>query len=347
VVGAGVIGLTSAFRLARDGWRVSVFDPALGHGATWAAAGMVAPNAEIAPGEFDNYVRQRGAIAAWRDLAGEIRAAGGGRVSVTTAGTLLVGFDAGDRQLIDQHCRVAQEFGVSGERVYRVDRPDMFAGVTPRISEGLLFGDDAWVDPDEIVAGLTAAARELDVTFVAELVTSAATEDESVVVTTASDRVGADVGILATGANALPEGLAARVSHAVRPVRGMTLRVSGVDRTGQPMMRAFVRGRPWYFVSRSKEYGVIGASSDEQAELGVELGELQRLVRDSLDVVPSFESATLLEVREGRRPASTSLEPFFEIVDGRWAWMSGHYRHGVTLAPLSSLEAVDFARSLK
>jgi glycine/D-amino acid oxidase-like deaminating enzyme len=32
-----------------------------------------------------------------------------------------------------------------------------------------------------------------------------------------------------------------------------------------------------------------------------------------------------------------------EVVDERWAWLSGHYRHGVTLAPLSSLEALEFA----
>jgi glycine/D-amino acid oxidase-like deaminating enzyme len=53
-----------------------------------------------------------------------------------------------------------------------------------------------------------------------------------------------------------------------------------------------------------------------------------------------------VEIREGLRPASKDLEPFFEVIDERWAWLSGHYRHGMTLAPSSSREAAAFARGL-
>ena len=48
---------------------VSLFDPSLGRGATWAAAGMIAPIAEIGPGEEANYELQRGALGAWRAFA--------------------------------------------------------------------------------------------------------------------------------------------------------------------------------------------------------------------------------------------------------------------------------------
>ena len=41
------------------------------------------------------------------------------------------------------------------------------------------------------------------------------------------------------------------------------------------------------------------------------------------------------------------LEPFFEVLAlGRWAWSSGHYRHGVTLAPLAARNAIVFGESL-
>jgi glycine oxidase len=98
-------------------------------------------------------------------------------------------------------------------------------------------------------------------------------------------------------------------------------------------------------VSRPGGYCVLGASSDEQRDLVVEVGELQRLLRNALDLVPSLESAAIIETRQGLRPASKSLSPFFEVVDGRWAWVSGHYRHGVTLAPLAANEALNFAKS--
>ena len=333
VVGAGVIGSTSAFRLARDGWRVTLFDPAPGHGATWAAAGMIAPQGEVAPGEFENYRRQRDAVASWQDLAEELFDVTSCHVSVVQTGTLFVGLDGGDRQLVDQVAHVADDFGASSLRVSRDTHDAFFQDVTPRIREGLYFEGDGWINPDEALKVLSVANEKLGVEVIRETVTSVTVEENHVVAMTDSGSFGGDVGILATGAQPLPSGVVQHAEHMVRPVRGMTVRVEGLDRSDQPTLRAFVRGRSWYLVSRPNGYCVIGASSDEQGTLGVELGEAQRLFRDSLEVVPSLETASLVEIREGLRPASKDLEPFFEVIDERWAWLSGHYRHGVTLAP--------------
>ena len=46
VVGAGVIGLSCGWQAAAAGLSVVVIDPHPGHGATWAAAGMLAPAGE-------------------------------------------------------------------------------------------------------------------------------------------------------------------------------------------------------------------------------------------------------------------------------------------------------------
>jgi glycine oxidase len=345
VVGGGVIGMSSAFRLARDEWRVTLFDPTPGRGATWAAAGMIAPSGEISPGEHENYLRQRDALDAWRRLAAELYDATGEELGIVQTGTLLVGFDAGDRRLVEQFDLVADEFGVVGERVSRDTDETYFHGVTARVREGLYFADDAWVDPDQVMSLLTRANERMGVALVRENVVSASASSGHVEVATSTQVYHGDIGILATGSGPLPEGVAQRVANTVRPVRGMTLRVRGIDRSGQPVLRAYVRGRSVYLVSRPGGYCVVGASSDEQGELGVEVGELQRLLRDALDIVPALETAHVVETRQGLRPASKDLTPFLEVVDERWAWLSGHYRHGVTLAPLSSLEARAFARS--
>jgi len=335
--------MSSAFRLARDGWRVTLFDPTPGGGATWASAGMIAPNGEISPGERENHLRQREALASWRLLVAELFDATGETLSVVQTGTLLVGFDTGDRRLVEQFDLVADEFGVTGQRVSRENHESYFQGVSARVREGLYYPDDAWVDPDHVMDLLTRANEHLGVTVRRETVISASSSDGHVDLATSVGAYRGDVGILATGSRALPEGVAQRVAHVVRPVRGMTVRVRGIDRSDQPVLRAYVRGRSCYLVSRPGGYCVVGASSDEQGELGVEVGELQRLLRDALDLVPALETAEMIETRQGLRPASKNLEPFLEVVDDRWAWLSGHYRHGVTLAPLSSLEALEFA----
>ena len=51
VLGAGVIGLSCAWRAAQQGRRVAVLDPAPASGASWVAGGMLAPVTEAWPGE--------------------------------------------------------------------------------------------------------------------------------------------------------------------------------------------------------------------------------------------------------------------------------------------------------
>ena len=66
IIGAGVIGLGIAWRLAARGAAVTVFDQgAAGSGASHAAAGMLAACAEAEPGE-------EALVALGRDSAGAL-----------------------------------------------------------------------------------------------------------------------------------------------------------------------------------------------------------------------------------------------------------------------------------
>jgi len=347
VVGAGIIGLVSAFRLLQEGCAVTVLDPSPAKGATWAAAGMIAPTAEIAVGEEANYELQRQALPAWRALGEELRVLTGDELQIVENGTLLVGWDASDQRLVDQFARVAGTFGAALRESSRDEDPEEFAGVSARITRGLLMAGDAWINPDEAVRLLLASLELLGAKIIPSEVTRIESSDHDVrAVTALGDYVGG-CGILATGAAGLVPGAPASVRNAVRPVSGVTLRVRGFDRSDVATVRAFVRGRSLYVVSRPGGYCVLGATVDERGESALELGELARLTRDALDVLPALESAVVLEHRSGLRPASRDLEPFFEqLGDTRWAWASGHYRHGVTLAPLTGASAVAFVRGV-
>lgn len=307
---------------------------------------MLASTAEVSPGEEENYRLQLGALAAWRELSHDLYEVTGEEVDLHESGTLLVAFDQSDRRLVSQFEVVAKSYDAQARRVLRENCEEMFDGVSAGIREGLFLAGDAWVDPDQVVALLARANEALEVNVVRQLVLTASSRGDHVDVTTAEGSFRGDAGVLATGARPLPRGVAEKVANTVRPVRGMTVRVQGLDRSSQPMLRAYVRGRPFYMVSRPGGYCVLGASSDEKQELLVEVGELQRLLRDALDVVPSLESASIVETRQGLRPASKDLAPFFEIVGERWAWSSGHYRHGVTLAPLAAKQALSFVLHL-
>jgi glycine oxidase len=343
IVGGGIIGLVSAFKLARSGQGVTLVDPAVAQGATRAAAGMLAPSAEIAPGEELNYALQRGAVAAWKQISEELALVTGRHLAVHETGTLVVGWDASDRRVVEQFVGVAKSFGAPYRSVDRAREPDVFEGLSDRIRDGIVMSDDAWLDPDEAVSLLLEALDRLGVTIVTEEVIKVGASDSGVVAITDSGDFHAMSGVFCTGSAALPEGVRTTGDHIVRPVRGVTARVQGIDRGTQPVVRAFVRGRAFYMIARPGGYCVLGATSDERAEAVVEVGELQRLLRDALDVVPALETAHVLETRVGLRPASSDLQPFFEeCTPMGWAWSSGHYRHGVTLAPLAAIDAVSF-----
>jgi glycine oxidase len=343
VVGAGIIGLTSAFRLAQSGHSVTIFDPTPARGATWASAGMLAPSAETSPGEESNYALQSGAVSMWHGLSDELFALTGSRVGIHETGTLLVGWDVSDRRLVDQAAQVASSFGAACHEVDRGGSAEFFTALSARITQGLFMPDDAWVDPDQAVDILLRALEVLDVHVVTEVVQSVSGDAAGVQAKTATGSFSASKGILATGALNVPGGAVTSGVHVVRPVHGVTMRVNGVDRSSLPTVRAFVRGRNFYMVSRPGGYCVLGATAEERSDLSVQVGELQRLLRDALDIVPSLETATVLENRFGLRPASDDLRPFFEALPlGGWAWSSGHYRHGVTLAPLAAQWALNF-----
>ena len=304
---------------------------------------MIAPHAEVAPGERANFDLQRQALGAWQTLSGELEAQIGRRVHLHVTGTLLTGWDAGDRRLVDQFRQVADDFKVTSAIVRRDSHPEVFIGLSDRISTGLLLDGDAWLDPDQAVAVLREGLASLGVDVVTEFVDSIEGTSSAVAIHYHGGSMRADAGILATGAFGLPDGATPSGEHSVRPVRGMTVRIDGIDRSSAPTLRCLVRGRPFYLVSRPGGYCVIGASSEERSGPLIEVGELQRLLRDALDVVPELEACSLVETRVGLRPASTNLEPFFEQwPERRWAWSSGHFRHGITLAPLTACSSLEF-----
>ena len=47
ILGAGIVGLSTALTLANRGHNVAVYDPEPASGATWHAGGMLAPAAEV------------------------------------------------------------------------------------------------------------------------------------------------------------------------------------------------------------------------------------------------------------------------------------------------------------
>ncbi len=72
MIGAGAIGLACALSLARAGHSVTVLDPTPMQGASWAAAGMLAPVSEASFGEAELTALNVAAVAEFTDFARQL-----------------------------------------------------------------------------------------------------------------------------------------------------------------------------------------------------------------------------------------------------------------------------------
>ena len=109
VVGGGVIGLGIAWRCGQRGLAVTVVDPAPGSGASYAAAGMLAPVTELHYGEQALLRLNLDSADRFPEFAAELAAASKHEVGYRRSGALVAAWDDADLASL----RDLQSFGSS------------------------------------------------------------------------------------------------------------------------------------------------------------------------------------------------------------------------------------------
>ena len=350
VVGAGVIGLASAWRLAQAGAGVVVVDPAPGSGASGVAAGMLAPVTEARLGEEALLALNRASWARWPDFAAEVEAAGGRPVGYRADGTLMVALDADDRAVLDDLAGRHRAMGLAVEALRGREARALEPGLTPAVRAGLLAADERSVDPAALVEALRATAEAAGVTVVARpvgrVVTTPAGDRVTGVALAGGDGAVVEAGtvVLAAGAwSALVAGVPDHARPPVRPIRGQVLTLR--QPPGEPLVartvRGIVRGSSIYLVPRDDGRVVIGATVEERGfDTAPTAGGAYELLRDALAIVPGLDDAELVAVRAGLRPGSPDDLPMIGPggVEGLVV-ATGHHRNGILLTPVTA-EAV-------
>ena len=134
VVGGGVIGLGIAWRAALAGMAVTVVDQAPGRGASWAAAGMLAPVTEVHYGERPLLGLNLAAAARWPAFAAEVEEASGLPVGYRPGGTLAVARDADDNAALRGPLPVPAPLRPGGRAPPQPRVPPARAAASPRAS---------------------------------------------------------------------------------------------------------------------------------------------------------------------------------------------------------------------
>ena len=340
LVGGGVIGLAAAYRLAERGADVQVLDASGGQGASWAAAGMLAPVTEAAFGEEELTRLNLAAVPAFQRLAAELRDRTGEPVGLRTEGTLAVAFNADDRAALDRLTDFRTGLGLATQRLSgtaaRALEPYLAAGVRG----GVLAADDLSVDNRRYLGVLRAAAEAVGVGLVTAEVTGLLRGAAGVegVRTATGAQLRARTVVLCGGA-----ATGALVRLPVYPVKGQILRLVVPERLrcAGPVLthtvRGIVRGSEIYLVPRSGGEVVVGATSEQQGhDTAVTAGGVYELLRNAYELLPISSEFTFVEARAGSRPGTPDNGPILGRLDDGLVLATGHYRNGILLSALTA-----------
>ncbi len=158
VVGAGVIGLSIAWRLALRGLSVAVFERATaGAGASLAATGMLAAAAEHEPGCRDLLALALESQRQWPQFRAALETQSGRDIDFREGGTLVVALGRDEVERLRFRHDLHKRCGLPTRWLSGPEVRAMEPALRPSVAAGLYCADDHQVDPRLVMAALRAA----------------------------------------------------------------------------------------------------------------------------------------------------------------------------------------------
>jgi glycine oxidase len=341
IIGAGVIGLGIAWRLAARGIRVTVFDrAAAGQGASYAAAGMLAACAEAEPGEEALITLGRESQARWPAFAAELRADTGIDVELRTEGTLVVALTADDQARLQHHLVFQQQLGLPIQWITASETRQREPHLAGKLAGALLSPQDHQVENRKLAQALRRAAETAGA-LIKEHQPVEAISTQAGRVTGISLRDGtqvtADCVVLAAGPwSRSIKGMPAELLPPVRPIKGQMLALR--DDPAAPLIRHVVWGPGVYLVPRNDGRLLVGATVEEKGyDTSITAGGMLALLEAAWRLVPAVEELPMAETWVGHRPGSRDDAPILgESPMQGLIYATGHHRNGILLAPITA-----------
>ncbi len=336
VMGGGAIGLATALELAWQGAKVTVLSRNLGEAALYAAAGMLAPQAEaLPPGPMlDLCLRSRSLYPAWVE---RLETLTGLECGYWNCGILApVVSELGDSPL-KRLCQPPPSTPTTpilwlDSAAIQQRQP----GLSQQVVGGWWLPADGQVDNRRLAKVLRVAAEQAGVMFqenvnVQELQCSG---QQVTGVSTTTGEWQATTYILATGAwsgQILP--------IPVIPRKGQMLSVQmpiGYD--SAPFLRQIIFGDRIYLVPRRDGRVIVGATSEQVGFTNGNTPEgMRSLLEGAISLYPPLRDWPIQEFWWGYRPITPDEWPILGTSPYRNLILAtGHHRNGILLTPITA-----------
>jgi glycine oxidase len=339
VIGAGAIGLASAYRIARDGRSVAVVEAGpLGRESSWAGGGILSPIHPYAyPEALTDMVARSTRL--FPDLARELFDISGVSIELRTTGLLRLALDESDEPEIAQAAafRSARKLPAAG--LDARDRRALGSVIAEEARASLYESEIAQVRNPRLLRALVQATTRLGVHLaphepVLELTRRG---DRVTGVRTSRRELSSDEVVLAAGA--WSGELARRalgLELGVVPVRGQMLLLENVPGTLSTMVLG-CGGK--YLIPRADGRVLVGSTLENVGfDKRTTLAGIRTLLDAALRLAPGLASAQLAMAWAGLRPATPDRLPYVGRVPGVEGLVlaTGHYRNGLVLTPITA-----------
>ncbi|NDU77387.1 glycine oxidase ThiO [Actinomadura sp. DSM 109109] len=341
IIGAGVIGLATAWRTAAGGAAVTLVDPAPASGASSVAAGMLTPVSELTYGEEPLLRLGLASRDRYGAFVAELEELTGLETGYRTDGLIEVAFDSDDLRHLHDLRRFQESLGIPAEALTGRECRRLEPMLAPGVRGGLLAPEDGAIDPRRLAPALLAACERLGVRLVRRRAAGVLVENDAAAGVTLDDgtEVRADRVLLAAGPwSGDLAGLPPGTVPPVRPVKGQVIRLRARTPFLRRPTRGLVRGSSVYLVPRADGEIVVGATQEELGfDTRVTAGGLWELLRDARELLPGITELEFAEVTAGLRPGSPDNAPAMgpTALPGLLVG-TGHFRNGILLTPVSA-----------
>ncbi|QSO47809.1 glycine oxidase ThiO [Alicyclobacillus mengziensis] len=335
VIGGGVVGLTSAWKLAESGRKVLVLDRnQCGAEASSAAAGMLGAQLEVSePGDFYQLCLESRQL--YPQFAEDLFEKTGIDTGLTDNGILKLAFSTEEVDALKSQMDWQIKGGARAEFVNAVDIAH-FEPVLANCAGGLFLPDDSNISAPLLARALSVAAKTSCTVKEGSEVVAIARDKSSYRVKTQSETFYAESVVIAAGAWArhlLPQALECDI----QPVKGQLLAIR--PQNGLSIRRT-VFSNHTYLVPKRDGTIVVGATEDRTAgfDKDATIDAISDLVTAVQRIAPGLRNAVFERTWTGLRPGSSDDRPWIgEVADSPGLHVAiGHFRNGILLAPVTA-----------
>ena len=338
IIGGGVIGLAAAreLRLAGAG-RISVFEKGrAGREASWAAAGMLAPDAETESVDA-MYRLCRTSNEFYPEFAASLFDETGIDVELDRSGTICVAFSDRDLGHLSSRMAAQTSVGIHAELLSATDVSGLEPSLSRDVAGGVLYPDNGQVENRKLVTALLEFARRNSIDVhehspADELIVS---NGKAIGVVAAGRTIEADAIVIAAGAweSELLDKADVRCPR-VTPVKGQVIAFERFSSLGH-----VVYGAGGYLVPRRDGRLLVGATVEDAGfNTDVTADGVLSLRTSAERLLPGLAGREPDDKWAGLRPFAAGGEPVIGAVPGVSGLFvaAGHYRNGILLAPVTA-----------